>query len=600
MSGVAVESRQKHPEGKKLSEALADDQARKKAQKGLIDKKATMIKAADGVEGDLGVGATMRPSDEQLAAINGFTRKTVTADEVVCFDTLSCNDIVDRDDDQFKAACIKDFSEMQQPYSSVGKSFMLDHAYKTENQVGRIFSVDAKKDKGVNWLTNGVYIPNTEKNAGLIEDIDFGISWAVSVGVVLGADSCTVCDAGFSSWGWWCQNGHDKGAYYDPNSSEEDAWGYPLPCDPKTKGAVKCVRQFSDPKDFYELSQVFLGAQYFAALDKDPAFKSVMKAATAKLPIIGLSAEEARKLPLRHESPKVSEARILFGVTEDETDGSINWTDAQGLRWSVDPEAPESEPLCLGKEAPTNKEEEDDDGNGQREVPDESLDAGDSGDDEGSEPESDDESGDGGQGSEGDQADPSGDEQGSEEGEVDLDAADEDESDEEGDEDETADKQAVLAAAKKAKVSETAIAALRASKGLGLDALLVTLSSENAALIKSVADLTPKAEIGSQYLAQLRAEAIDWYCKANATNEDPKVSTTTFEKILDRCDGDVDLLQELAEEQKKTAQAKFPKSVRRSSFPSDPHSLEEKAEAKVPSFEEGGDDNDVRVQRIHG
>ena len=37
----------------------------------------------------------------------------------------------------------------------------------------------------------------------------------------------------------WCQNGHDKGLYYDPNSDETDSWGYPEPCDPGTKNAIK-------------------------------------------------------------------------------------------------------------------------------------------------------------------------------------------------------------------------------------------------------------------------------------------------------------------------------------------------------------------------
>lgn len=588
MSGIALAPNRKHPEGKKLSEANADDAPRKKAQKGLIDKRSTMIKAAtDNTDGALDVGATMRPSDEQLAAINNFTRKQVTADEVVCFDTLSCNDIVDRDDDQFKKDCIKDFSEMAQPYSSVGKSFMLDHDYSTKSQVGRIFDVDQKTSGGVNWLTNSVYVPNTAKNEGLIEDIDFGVSWAVSVGVVLGKDACTVCGAGFSSWGWWCAEGHDKGAFYDPKSDETDSWGYPVACDPKTKGAVKCVRQFSDPKDFYELSQVFLGAQYFAALDKDPAFKSVMKAATSKLPIIGLSAEEARKLPLRHEPSNVSEARILFGVTEDEDDGSINWTDAEGLRWSFDPETPEDGPLCLGKSS-TQPEEDDEDG--EHEVSDEQVGPDDQVEDEGDEPVEDGESGDGGQGSEG-----------SEGGSDDAPGAEAVEDDEEeGDEEKAPAKEAVLAAARKAKVSETALAAVKDAKGSGLSALLVTLSSENAALTKSVAELTPHAEIGAGYLLELRANAIDWYVKANATKTEPKVSTVTFQKILDRCDGDVDLLKELAEEQKKTAQAKFPGAVRRSSFPSDPNALVEQSGVTTPSFEEGGDDNDARVQRIHG
>ena len=60
---------------------------------------AVLVKAPDEAEGSL--GATMVPTDEQLARINQFTRTMATAENVVTFSTLSCNDIPDRDDDAF-------------------------------------------------------------------------------------------------------------------------------------------------------------------------------------------------------------------------------------------------------------------------------------------------------------------------------------------------------------------------------------------------------------------------------------------------------------------------------------------------------------------
>lgn len=254
----------KHPQKVKLSAALAEDKTAIKARKGLIDKRTTLVKTtkdADDLVSE--TGATMCPDADQLERINKFTRRAVTAEEVVCFKTLSCNDIPDRDDDRFVTECVKGFAELEQPFSPTGKSFMLDHEYKIANAVGRIFGTDTKKVDSALFLTNEVYIPNTEKNKNLIEDIDFGINWAVSVGVMLGADECSLsfCKAPFSSWGWWCQNGHDKGLYYTEDA-EEDAYGWPTPCDPDTNKAEKCIRNFKEPRDMYELSQVFLGAQY--------------------------------------------------------------------------------------------------------------------------------------------------------------------------------------------------------------------------------------------------------------------------------------------------------------------------------------------------
>ena len=628
MSGVQVGQKPRHPEGKSLSEALREDAERIKARKGLIDKTATLIKAPDD-ESDAfaDLGATMRPSEEQLSRINGFTRKTVTADEVVAFTTLSCNDIIDRDDDQFTTQCVKDFAALEQPFSPVGKSFMLDHAYSVQNAVGRIFGVDTKKVSGATFLTNEVYMPNTEQFAPLIEKIDFGISWAVSVGVMLGKDECSLswCKAPFSSWGWWCQNGHDKGLFYEKDSDETDSWGYPAPCDPKTKNAEKCVRQFSEPRDMYELSQVFLGAQYFAALEKEPAYASVMKGLKAKdLPVIGLSKEEAKALPLRHEPEKVSEARRTFGVIEDE-DGSLIWTDAQKLRWTYDPADPEAGVLSLGKEASTQEEDDD----GEHEVPggpgSEDLGAVDGDQAPVSDPEA-------GVGGPGDGSDPGAsagelergltstssvdDEDGasddSEEGDEETepsetsDPSDDDEEEATTPEPEGSDEteeekgalKVILDAARTAKLPQAVIDAAKGADGplAGLSTIFSTLSAQ-------IESLVPRAALGDQYKQELRATAIDWYTKAHATQERPGVDTTAFEKVLDRCDDDVTLLKQLADEQKDLAQAKFPKSVRRSSFPDDPNSAEAPKPVdlgKDSGDDDSGEDTARKVKRLHG
>ena len=65
---------------------------------------------------------------------------------------------------------------------------------------------------------------------------------------------------------------------------------------------------------------------------------------------------------------------------------------------------------------------------------------------------------------------------------------------------------------------------------------------------------------------------------------------------------DVDLLKAMADEQKELAQAKFPKSVRRSSFDRNPNEAEALSGISFDDGEvkEGGDDNDKRVKRIHG
>jgi hypothetical protein len=590
VSGVAVQSR-KHPKKTKLSDALAEDAPRIKERKGTIQHRATLIKAP-GVEKDAGVDAPMRPTDEQLSRINEFTRSPKTADEVVAFSTLSMNDLPDRDDDQFTKECVADFAALEQPFSPVGKSFMLNHEYKTQNAVGRIFGVDTKKVGGANFLTNEVYMPNTDQYKGLIEDIDFGINWAVSVGVMLGKDECSLpwCKAGFSSWGWWCANGHDKGMFYTQDA-EEDSWGYPIPCDPKTSGASKCLRLFKEPRDFYELSQVFLGAQYYAALEKDPSFASVMKAATAGVPLIGLgSGDLAEKLPLLHIPDKVSEAMARHKVRELE-DGSLQWVDEHKMVWTFDPENPEEGPSALGKteSSDDDEEENDDDGTASSERG-SGEDAGseDQAEDSGAEPEQEDASG---QGSVSDPAPAAVEQSSGEPGSL---------SDEE---EKGVSKKSVLEAAKKAKLPDEVIQVVEKASDNGLDALLLRLADENSELRTKNSELSEKAGVADQYVKDLRAEALEWYVRANADGNGA-VKTDTFEKILNRCGDDADLIKGMIEEQMTTARKRFPGTFRktpsRSSFPVDPHfEGHEKEVSDSNTVDDDGVTTNQFVSRIH-
>lgn len=607
MSGVLLD-RRKHPAKTKLSDALRDDTPVLKARKGLIDKKFTMIKAP-GTDTAAGLEAPMRPTDEQVARINQFTRSPKTADELVCFTTLSCNDIPDRDDDQFTKQCVQDFAALEQPFSPVGKSFMLDHEYSVENAVGRIFGVDTKKVKGSNFLTNEVYMPNTEQFQPLIEKIDFGINWAVSVGVMLGKDQCSLpwCKAPFSSWGYWCQNGHDKGAWY-VKDAEEDGWGFPLPSNPETAGAEKCLRLFMEPRDMYELSMVFLGAQYFAALEKDPDFASVLKAATTKgLPVLSLgNGDIARKLPLRHVPDKVSEALQKYKVEEIE-DGTLTWVDDQKLVWVFDPQDPDSGAQSLGKASNDDDDEGEEDNDGTEDEGSES-DEGDNPegeDDERSATGSDDPAGEG-SGSDNPGAaseqhassDASGDQEVTDEDDSD-DAEEDDDADEEDEEEKGVSKENVLASARRAKLPAEVISTVEKAKGNGLDALLLHVSEENETLRQKVGDLTEKASLGDEYLKGLRADAIDWYVKAHTDANGP-VSVEKFERMLERIGNDPELVKDQIEEQKRIAQERFPgshsKAPRRSSDPSDPN------ERKEPEAEPFGPGNSTaeKVRRIHG
>lgn len=553
--------------GVSLDDALQSDAEKLKNRKG-IQKRATLVKA--GNTSDLSEDSPMAPSEEQLSKINQFTRRTVDASEVVAFKTYSCNDMPDRDDDQFVSGCVKGFATLEGPFSPVGKSYMVGHDY-SKLAVGRLFDVGVEKVNGVTFLTNDVYIPNTEANKPFIEGIDFGVNWAVSVGVMLDKDACTICDKGFSSWGWWCQSGHDKGSWYDPSSDETDDWGYPLAVEPGSKGAVKCIRQFKEAKDFYELSQVFLGAQYDAQIGK-----GIAKAASAlRVPILGVSAEEAKGIEMAHEPDEVTEARSLYNVKTTE-DGSLRWRDSDSLVWTFDPDSPNDGIMSLGKSSEDeSNQEEDHAGNSSRDG--KTVDA-----DSGSEVTEVIEGRTEGSGSQGDHSEEGTGEDFSHSDEDSLEAINQNTPENESEQD--MDKAAVIKAATVARLPHSVIEKVADAEGNGLVALLAASASEIESLTTRVAENVLKAALGDQYVKALRAEAIDWYTKAHATG-DSGVNVDILNKMLDRFDGDIDLIKTVIEENKSLAQAKFPNAVRRSSFPVDPNS------ADVPETLKGTDEN---------
>lgn len=548
-----------------------------------IDKKQVNMKAAEG-SGE--VGGSFVPSPEQLAKINEFTRVEATADNVVAFTTMSCNDLYDRDDEKFTADTIDAFAALPKPFSPVGKSYMADHEYKMGNVRGRIFDVGVERVSGTKFLTNDIYIPNTAQHKDFIENIDFGLNWAVSVGVVIDAANCSICkEPVYNSrfFGSWCAAGHEKGYFYVPGEEEDDGWGFFIPVDPSTKGAIKAQVDLSDPVDFYELSQVFLGAQYFAELAKKPGFKGMIKAASAGgVPIIGLSSEEAKVLPIRHEPQEVSEARQKCVVVQDE-DGLIKWTDSTGLQWKYD--ADEGEVLCFGKEV--DSDEEEDDTEEETETTTEEAD----------EPEdSDDES----------------DDDDAEEGVEEEDESDDDDdsdktvtaadggSTETGKEGEQMDKKAVLRAAKKAKLPMSIIETIGDAEGSGLEAVF----GATASLIKSQEDqiegLTPRAVLGDAYHEALKSDALHWYTVAHRDPKDPGkgINTARANKLIAAAGGDVDLIKEMTAEWKETAQRLFPPTVRRSAVPVDPNTPEQPGE--IPFKEAANDDKTSRtVRRLH-
>lgn len=527
---------------------------------GGINKRVVAVHAAADT-GELSA-AVAAPTDDQLAVINTYTRTPKTADQVAIFPVLACNDIIDRDQDQFTPETVRGFMELEGTLSPLGKSFMVGHNY-SSLPVGRIFDGESMKKDGITWLKLWTYIPNTPQYQAYLENVDFGVYWAVSVGVMLGGAECSVGKA--HDWSWhpyFCSRMHMKGQSYDPNSEETDDWGDPVP----DEGGQMCFRKLIDPQDFYELSQVYLGAQYMAELDKGVGGKA--KAALSKgfgvsgthdaadlfrtAHILTLDSKEAEVLPPIFPANTKASAAAGSGIAIKRTDeGIFTWKDAEDLVWEFDPSSEEE--LCLGKSSDDETDE----------VESEELDTPD----------------DTGEGVQDDTGE----------------GAQEEEPDSETDEEDDLSKTAVVAAAKKALLPSSLIQMAEGASGDGLVDLLKGVSTRIIELETRVTELTPKAAAGDQFLKELRADTLHWYVMSQQTagGDTKGVPTASIERMLDLAAGDVELSKELNKQYKEMARARFPESVRRSSFPDDAN-----AQLLLPDASPQVDTEGVR--RIHG
>lgn len=185
-------------------------------------------------------------SAEDLALINGYTRKDLTADEVYTFSVVLCDNDIDRDFEYFTAETLEELSKM-----FVGVTGIYDHNPTAKNQVARIYScrvenLSPKKTAyGEDYirLVAKAYLPICEGNSDIIAMLDSGIQKEVSVGCGIEECVCSVCGEDMRIH----ECGHVKGESY---------------------GGVMCCGVLKNPIDAYEWSFTAVPAQRKAGVIK--------------------------------------------------------------------------------------------------------------------------------------------------------------------------------------------------------------------------------------------------------------------------------------------------------------------------------------------
>lgn len=181
-----------------------------------------------------------------LAAINRFTRRAVTEEEVYTFPVVLCDNEIDRDGERFSVSALEKLAEL-----FPGKTGIFDHDPKGEKQTARIYECEVRVDgsrmtacgEPYTYLYGKAYMMRTEGNRDLITEIDGGIKKEVSVSCSVGRKLCSVCGADRHEQS--C--GHIKGRSY---------------------GGKICADVLDMPTDAYEWSFVAVPAQAEAGVTK--------------------------------------------------------------------------------------------------------------------------------------------------------------------------------------------------------------------------------------------------------------------------------------------------------------------------------------------
>lgn len=180
--------------------------------------------------------AKAAPTEADIAKINQYTRRELTAEEVYVFSIRACDDQPDRDFERFTADCLNGLKDLY-----IGKTVIFDHFWSAMQQTARVYDSEVVSEAGETFLRLDAYMLKTDQTQQIIDAIDGGILKEVSVGCAVKTATCSICGELYGG----CE--HRKGQMYDDKL---------------------CICELSDPIDAYEVSFVAVPAQPKAGVQK--------------------------------------------------------------------------------------------------------------------------------------------------------------------------------------------------------------------------------------------------------------------------------------------------------------------------------------------
>lgn len=136
--------------------------------------------------------------EQELQAVNRYTRRPFGAEELYLFSVILCSNDVDRDFEKFTPAALEELAGLFE-----GKTGLFDHSMKSGDQTARIYKtwVERQPDRitadGEPFccLKAKAYMVRTPETESLIRQIDAGIKKEISVSCAMQQASCSVCGA---------------------------------------------------------------------------------------------------------------------------------------------------------------------------------------------------------------------------------------------------------------------------------------------------------------------------------------------------------------------------------------------------------------------
>ena len=145
-------------------------------------------------QADMGQPLTVEERD--LALINRWSRKALTAEEIYAFAVRLCDNEIDRDGERFTEETLEELAKLFE-----GKSGIFDHQWSAKGQAARIYRTEVVREQNILtragdpycYLKGYAYMVRTEENKGLIAEIEGGIKREVSVGCAVERAVCSIC-----------------------------------------------------------------------------------------------------------------------------------------------------------------------------------------------------------------------------------------------------------------------------------------------------------------------------------------------------------------------------------------------------------------------